>query len=111
MRRLFLVVVAAVIAHGVASYVALFVTLSRIEAVSATNPQAVIKISQESKMWAPFHVFGIVSAWSRSGHDTTGGVARIWGSYAIALAVVFCAIVLAPKLVTRDDEDEDDELD
>jgi hypothetical protein len=105
MRRLFLVVVAAVVGHAVASYVALWVTLSRIEAVMASRPEAVIKNSLESKVWAPFHIFGIAADWSRAGHDTGGGVARVWGSYVIALAVVFCAIVLAPKLVVSGDDE------
>ena len=106
MRRLFLVVVAAVVAHALASYFCLWVTLSRVDEVSANRPQAVIPISQESKLFAPFHIFGIATQWSRSGHDTTGGVARVWGSYAIAFAVIFAAIVLAPKLITRDGEED-----
>ena len=106
MRRLFLVVVAAVVAHALASYFCLWVTLSRIDEVTANRPQAVIPITHEAKLFAPFQIFGIAAQWSRSGHDTPAGVARVWGSYAIAFAVVFCAIVLAPKLITSDSDEE-----
>jgi hypothetical protein len=105
MRRVFLVVVAAVVGHAVASYVALWVILSRIEEVMTRRPEAVIKISHDSKVWAPFHIFGNASDWARSGHDTGGGVARVWGSYVIALAVVFCAILLAPKVVVSGEDE------
>src|SRR5688500_10319691 len=66
LRRIAFIVLAAFIAHCVASYICLFATISRIEQLSsmASEPRKV-PVGRRFKAMAPVRAFGLINTWKK----------------------------------------------
>jgi hypothetical protein len=107
-KRIAWIVVSLFVAHVIASYVCMLFTVNHVADRSQLMP-----IGRYSKIGAPIRVFRILEQWrhlaletQKSGVtiDSPQGIAFLWFCYLAPLAVIFVALLLAPKYLFVEDD-------